>query len=111
MRTGVGGLIAIAGMAVLCACGLAQAFADGGWELRPESVIEFDGLPLYVYRDEDGDSQTVPGAEAWLVERAARAMAARGLTPVLSVRDRDTVRVPGLRSLADPPQPLAGRWS
>ncbi|HUG91021.1 MAG TPA: hypothetical protein VML55_09320 [Planctomycetaceae bacterium] len=40
-----------------------------------------------------------------------QAIASRGLTLVLSIRDRDAVRLPGLRSLADPPQPLEGPWS
>jgi hypothetical protein len=50
-------------------------------------------------------------AEVVLGERAIEAILDRGLMPLLSIRDRDAVRLGRWPSLARPAQPLAGRWS
>jgi type VI secretion system protein ImpC len=89
---------------------LGAGFTEQGWNLRPDASLEVDRLPLHVY-DDDGDRAQKPCAEAWLTERSAKALAANGLTPLLSVRDRDAVLLPGLRSAADPAASLAGAWS
>jgi predicted component of type VI protein secretion system len=89
---------------------LGTGFTEQGWNLRPDASLEVDRLPLHVY-DDDGDRAQKPCAEAWLTERSAKALAANGLTPLLSVRDRDAVLLPGLRSAADPAASLAGAWS
>ncbi|OLE00882.1 MAG: hypothetical protein AUG91_03055 [Actinobacteria bacterium 13_1_20CM_4_69_9] len=52
-----------------------------------------------------------PCAEIVLSERIAARLQDRGLTPVLSVRDTGAVVLPVLRSIADPPARLAGRWT
>jgi type VI secretion system protein ImpC len=96
--------------ALACVCLLGQAFAQWGWEMRPGAIHEMDGLPAHVYR-EDGESKLKPCAEALLTEKAANTMLDRGLMPLLSLKDRDTVRLMRFQSLADPPAPLAGRWA
>lgn len=96
--------------ALACVCLLGQAFARWGWELRPGAVHDIDGLPAHVYR-EDGESKLKPCAEALLTEKAATAMLEWGLMPLLSLKDRDAVRLMRFQSLADPPAPLAGRWA
>jgi len=96
--------------ALACVCLLAQAFAEYGWEMRPGAIREIDGLPAHLYR-EDGEPQLKPCAEALLTEGAANAMLDRGLMPLVSLKDRDAVRLVRFQSLADPPAPLAGRWA
>ena len=87
---------------------LGEAFSETGWTLRPGH--EISGLPLHVYRD-DGEVVATPCAEIVLSERIAARLQDRGLTPVLSVRDTGAVVLPVLRSIADPPARLAGRWT
>jgi type VI secretion system protein ImpC len=67
-------------------------------------------LPAHTYRL-DGEAHLQACAEAYLGERALRAIAERGLMPLASSRDRNAVRLTHLQSLADPPAPLAGLGS
>jgi len=56
------------------------------------AIREIDGLPAHLYR-EDGEPQLKPCAEALLTEGAANAMLDRGLMPLVSLKDRDAVRL------------------
>jgi type VI secretion system protein ImpC len=94
---------------IACACLLAQAFSESGWEMRPGIIRDIEDLPLHVYK-EKGESKTKPCAEVTLTETAAEAILERGLMPLLSLMDRDTVRLARFQSVADPPASLAGRW-
>jgi type VI secretion system protein ImpC len=96
--------------AVACTYVLAEAFSRCGWDLRTGIVPEIAELPAHVYR-EDSENRVKPCAEVLLGERAVEAILGKGLMPLLSVRDRDTVRLARLQSLASPATPLAGRWS
>ena len=87
---------------------LGEAFTESGWALRPGRDI--GGLPLHVHRVE-GETVAVPCAEALLTERASDALLDRGLTPLLGLRDSDTLIVPRVQSLAEPLRSLAGRWT
>jgi type VI secretion system protein ImpC len=61
---------------------------------RPvEAAGEVGGLPVYVLA-EDNESEMVPCAEVWLNDKAVTALAAEGLTPLISIRGRDAVRMP-----------------
>jgi type VI secretion system protein ImpC len=93
--------------AVACAFLLAEAYQQGGWGFRAGEVSEVDGLPQHVYAAA-GESQVKPCGEVWLVDRAVEAAWEKGLMPLVSVRGRDAVQVPGFRSLAEPPRALAG---
>lgn len=88
---------------------LAQGFSQYGWDLRPGVIKDIQGLPLHVCKIK-GESRTKPCAEVLLTERAAEIILGRGLVPLLSFRDQDTVRVARFQSLADPLRQLAGRW-
>jgi type VI secretion system protein ImpC len=68
---------------------------------------ELTDLPLPIERDADGEALVKPCAEVMLGHRAAERILAAGLMPLLSVRDRDAVRLGGLTSVADPPAPPA----
>ncbi len=96
--------------ALACVCLLGQAFAQWGWDLRPGAIHDIDGLPAHVYR-EDGESHVKPCAEALLTEKAANAILDKGIMPLLSLKDRDAVRLLRFQSLADPPAALEGRWA
>ena len=88
---------------------LGEGFARGGWSLRPTRQIA--GLPLHIYRRFGGESIATPCAEAVLTERAAERLLKAGLSPLLSVRDSDSVILPRLQSIARPLTPLMGRWT
>ncbi|MBI4002119.1 MAG: type VI secretion system contractile sheath large subunit, partial [Nitrospira defluvii] len=94
-----------------CLVLLGQAFSEEGWQLRPGSVQDVDGLPLHVYQDETGDSVTKPCAEAWLTEKAAEHLLEAGLIPLLSYKNQDRIRLVRFQSVASPLKPLQGRWS
>ncbi|MCG7851480.1 MAG: type VI secretion system contractile sheath large subunit, partial [Methanosarcinaceae archaeon] len=92
-----------------CVYLLAQAFSQYGWDLRPGVIQDIEGLPLHVYKQQD-ESQVKPCAEVVLTERAAEIMLDKGLMPLLSMRNQDTVRLARFQSLADPLTHLAGPW-
>ncbi|HEV2493987.1 MAG TPA: type VI secretion system contractile sheath large subunit [Terriglobia bacterium] len=89
---------------------LARAFSDDGWEMRPGTHPEVDGLPLHVFK-QDGESAVKPCAEVLLTEEAAEQMLEAGLMPLVSLKDRDAVRLIRFQSVADPLSPLRGRWA
>ncbi len=95
--------------AFACVYLLAQAFSHYGWDLRPGAVQEVESLPLHVYKDR-GESRITPCAEVLLTERAAEMILDKGFMPLLSLRNRDTIRLARFQSLTDPPSSLAGRW-
>jgi type VI secretion system protein ImpC len=96
--------------AFACAYLLGEAFHRRGWAMRPGDLLDLGGLPLHVY-EEDGVSRAKPCAEVVLTDRAARALLDRGLMPLVSVRDGDTVHLAAFQSVAHPAQPLQGPWS
>jgi type VI secretion system protein ImpC len=92
---------------------LAQSFSEAGWEMRPGTAAEIDRLPLHVFQPvhENGlESQSKPCAEVLLTEDAVEHLLEAGLIPLVSFRDRDTVRVMRFQSIAEPLRGLAGRW-
>jgi type VI secretion system protein ImpC len=93
-----------------CLLLLGQAFSQDGWQLRPGSIQDIDGLPLHVYQDETGDSLTKPCAEAWLTEKAAEMLLEQGLIPLLSYKNQDRIRLLRSQSVASPLKPLQGQW-
>jgi len=95
--------------AIAVGCLIAQAFSRAGWRLRPGEVDSLDRLPFHV-REIDGEQAVQPCAELLLSERGAQVMAERGLTPLWSQRDRDSVTIGGVRALAAGSPELRGRW-
>jgi predicted component of type VI protein secretion system len=73
-------------------------------------INEIDDLPVHVYQSE-GESEMKPCAEVLLTDRAAEAIAARGLIPLRSVQNQGAVRVEEYLSIAASAARLRGRWS
>ena len=94
-----------------CLLLLGQAFMADGWQMRPGSIKEIEGLPLHVYRNDYGESATMPCAEAWLTENAVERLLEAGLMPLVSYKDEDRIRLIRFQSLASPPRALTGRWA
>jgi type VI secretion system protein ImpC len=93
----------------ICACLLAQAFNEFGWNLTDGLGCDLSGLPMHIY-ESDGQKHVTPCAETILTERAFGILIDKGLMPVVSVKGRDAVRLPRFQSIAHPLTPLAGPW-
>jgi type VI secretion system protein ImpC len=96
--------------AIACAYLLGESFARYGWAMRPGAINEIDGLPAHVYKS-DGESELKPCAEVLLTEEAAETLLDAGFMPLASIKGADRVRLVRFQSAANPPTPLAGRWS
>ena len=96
--------------AFACAYLLAKAFGEDGWQMRPNDHLQIENLPLHMHTV-DGDSSVQPCAEAWLTDRAAHAISAQGIMPLLSIKDRDMIRLGQFQSVTDPAAGLAGVWN
>jgi len=92
-----------------CARLIADAFQESGWSMEPGDRLDLEDLPAHTF-DDDGERRLKPCAEVCLGERAADALLARGIMPLMSYRNRNAVRLARFQSLADPPAPLAGPW-
>jgi type VI secretion system protein ImpC len=95
--------------AAFCAGLLGEAFEREGWELHPESMLGVDGMPVYV-QGRGADAVAAPSTEGWINERAAEHMLDCGLMPLVTVRNRDVVRLVRWQSIAHPAKRLRGRW-
>jgi type VI secretion system protein ImpC len=89
---------------------LGEAFLEDGWDLRPGSAQEISGLPFALVA-EGGEKHAVPCAETLFTVRAAQAVTAKGLMPIVTMKGTDTVRLAIFQSIAEPHAALAGRWS
>jgi type VI secretion system protein ImpC len=96
--------------ALACALALAGAFEQGGWNLRPETAAEIQGLPAHVFKD-GLETRVTPPSEVVLTIRAAERLLEAGLVPVLSLKGSESVRVARLQAIATPLRALAGRWN
>ena len=89
---------------------LAQSFSESGWAMRPGMRTEIGGLPLHVF-GKHAESESKPCAEILLTEDAVERILEENLMPLVSFKNRDSVRVVRFQSIADPPRELAGRWA
>ncbi|MBN2131069.1 MAG: type VI secretion system contractile sheath large subunit [Sedimentisphaerales bacterium] len=95
--------------ATACACLLATAFRECGWNLTGGLGCDLADIPLHIY-ESDGQRHVTPCAETILTERATNVLINNALMPVVSLKGRDITRIPRFQSIADPPASLAGRW-
>jgi type VI secretion system protein ImpC len=80
-----------------------RAASQSGWS---EFDPELGDLPVPLER-RDGEVVARPCTEAVLTDRAVDLLLDAGLMPLAAVRDTDFLRLVQLRSVADPPSPLA----
>ena len=86
---------------------LAKGFSKNGWDFRPSDALEIEGLPLHIF-ERNGESEIKPCAEVLLTVRAAKEIIDRGLMPLLSMKDSDTIRLGMFQSIGG--TRLRGRW-
>ena len=89
--------------ALAAAAVIAASVADGE---DPPTQGVIDDLPLHVAKV-NGEPTAKPAGEAWLTQRALMQLLDRGLTPLETSRDGDSVRLPRIQSIAAPPRPLS----
>lgn len=77
---------------------IARAFDKDGWDMQPAGAARTDRLPLHYYVD-DGDTVAKPCAEIQLTEQGGRRIVQRGLIPLWSVKNSDSVRSGDFHSL------------
>ena len=87
---------------------MAKGFSESGWDFRPSDSLEIEGLPLHIC-NVDGDTEIRPCAEVLLTLRAAEKIIDRGLMPLLSLKDSDTVRLGMSQSIAG--TGIRGPWT
>lgn len=88
----------------------ALAWGHGAWAaaaMLASGEAELGGLPLYVARGPLG-AEAVPCSEVAMSERGIARLGARGIMPLVWVRDGDAVRLPSRRSLAAGQSELLG---
>lgn len=95
--------------AFACTRLLAESFQDAGWSMSPGQRLNVDDLPTYSYK-EDGETLMQACAEWYLPESTAEAMLERGIMPLSSYRNRNSVRLFRFQSVASPLAGLAGLW-
>jgi type VI secretion system ImpC/EvpB family protein len=84
--------------AILCAQLFIESFLSEGWDLNLAGYGEVNELPVHQYTAH-GQRQIKPCAEAWLSDRAGEAILEQGLIPILSIKNRDAVKIPRLQSI------------
>ena len=89
--------------AVLCAFAIGDSVAA---DEPPATQATVENFPLYV-ATVDGEATATPCTEALITHRAVAHMLDRGLTPLASARDGDSILISRLQSVALPPRPLS----
>jgi len=90
--------------AFACALVMARELEADGEATDAGSIT---GLPAFTFAGDEGP-RLQPCAEVCLTERACQAVLARGIMPLVSVKDADQVRLVRLQTIAAPPTALVG---
>ncbi len=88
---------------------LGRAFAEVGWRFAERLHPVVGGLP-WVMAGAPPDDGLLPVGQVLLSEAAADRMIARGVMPLATLKETDSVRLVRLQSVALPSAPLSGRW-
>lgn len=86
--------------AIPVACLLGRNWVRRGWAPGAPLETEIGALPVHTWRDAGGELHAQPCAECRLTEAEALRLLELGLIPLLSLRDRDAIRVLRLQSVA-----------
>ena len=95
--------------AFACVQLMAEAFSNDGWEMRPGASAQIERLPVHIY-EAGGEKLAKPCAEVLLTDREIDWILDQGYMALVSIRDRDAVRLVRFQSIAKPLARLAGRW-
>lgn len=83
---------------------LGQAFRDAGFAgVQAGEELTVDDLPLYWYRDADGEAVAISCAEFQFTESLAVRAVEESWMPWVAIRGRPEIRLAGFRSLAGGP--------
>ena len=89
----------------------AQSYSAAGWDGMGQRLLQdADGLPVHVYRS-GGETIHKPCAEIQMTDRGAEKLMEFGLTPLISYRAADRIKLARHQSISDPPTALRGRWN
>lgn len=89
----------------LLATQLGQAFSQSGWNASTSVRMEYGNLPVWIYQ-QDGETAAHPCGEYLLTDKNLEALHANGISPLISLRDRDRIAFDGVRSLKNAPLPI-----
>jgi type VI secretion system protein ImpC len=92
-----------------CAYLLAKAFCESGGRLAPGTNQQIDDLPFHTFKL-GGETRAQPPAEVLLIDNDCELLGQQGLMAFRAFKDRDSLRLAGFRSIAEPPTALSGRW-
>jgi len=88
---------------------LAQSFSMYEWDMGEALLTDIDGLPMYIYQNED-ETFVKPGAETVLTLSAAEQIMDEGLMLFICYRDSDKIRLARFQSIAGGGEELRGKW-
>jgi type VI secretion system protein ImpC len=86
------------------------SFVDSGWDMALDAQLTIDDLPSHIYQD-DGEAQLQACAEVCCSESAGEAVLKHGAMVLLSLRQRNAVRLMRWQSIAEPARALQGAWA
>ncbi|APZ96546.1 type VI secretion system contractile sheath domain-containing protein [Fuerstiella marisgermanici] len=89
---------------------IGQGFSTHGWACWQAWQPSFDGLPIFIYEDEDGDSVVQPCGEVELILSAGEVLSQVGITAVHSVRGDGAVLIPAVRLLSSADDAATFSW-
>ena len=93
----------------MVAAQLGNYFSQKSWSGDVTASSKVTQLPLHVYK-EGGDSEVKPCAELNMLDTTASGLMAKGLMPLRSVRDEDSIVIPPLQSISSESRTLRGPW-
>lgn len=89
----------------------AQSYSECGWKGMGRRLMQdADGLPVHVYKS-NGETIYKPCAEIQMTDNGAEKLMEFGLTPLVSYRATDRIKIARHQSIADPVTALRGEWN
>ena len=89
----------------------AQSYSAYGWDGMGRSLLQdAEGLPVHIY-ESGGQMIHKPCAEIQMTDRGVERLMEFGLTPLVSYRAADKIKIARHQSIADPPTALRGPWN
>ena len=89
----------------------AQSYtAFGRGEMGQRLQQDVDGLPVHMYKS-NGETIYKPCAEIQMTDKGVNKLMEFGLTPLVSYRAMDKIKIARHQSIADPVTALRGRWN